>query len=102
MADTTSVIPTNAAAWEYLYDLVVARRVANGQLPIQFPHARRLTFLAVGVVKLCHDPKGDPVGIVVPTAEPGLVRESSSRFNLENLRHWYCKGGGTLSVTCEY
>lgn len=102
MADTTEGIPTNAGAWEYLYDLVVARRVAIAQIPVQFPHARRLTFLAVGVVKLCHDPKNNPVGIVVPTVEPGLVRESSSRLNLENLRHWYVRGGGTLAITQEY
>lgn len=103
MADTTDGIPTNAGAWEYLYDKIVARRVATGQLPLQFPHARRLSFLATGVVKLTKDPKGNPVGETIPESPSApRVKESGSMMNNESLRNYYVRGGGTLQVDCEY
>jgi hypothetical protein len=103
MSDTTDGIPTNAGAWEYLYDLIVARRAAVGQMPLQFPHARRVIMLAVGVVKLCRDPKDDPLGETVSTTVTApTIFESGSRLNNESLRTFYVRGGGTLQISCEY
>ncbi len=103
MADTTFAIPTNAGAWEYLFDLVVARRIATAQMPLQFPHARRLIFLATGVVKVCRDPKGNPDGETISTtATAPTIFESGTRLNNESLRNFYVKGGGTLQISCIY
>lgn len=104
MADTTKgiVIP---AGWTYLYDLVAAQRVANAQPPLQFPHARRLIFIAAAAatVFLCSDPKGNPAGIEVSADDINpTIFESGSRLNNESLRNFYAKGGGTLEVHCEY
>lgn len=104
MADTTKgiVIP---ADWTYLYDLVAAQRVTNGQSPLQFPHARRLIFIAAaaGSVFLCKDPKGNPAGEEVSADDiRPTIRESGTRLNNESLRTYYAKGGGTLELHCEY
>lgn len=104
MADTTSgiVIP---ADWTYLYDLVAAQRIADGQPPLQFPHARRYIFLAAaaGTVFLCKDPKGNPAGIEVSADDINpTIYESGSRLNNESLRNFYARGGGTLQIDCDY
>jgi hypothetical protein len=103
MAETTPGIPTSGAGWEYLYDLITARRTALNKPPLMFPFGRRNTFLAVGVVKLCKDPTDAPVGITVSTDPLNpTVFESGNRHNHESLRNWYVTGGGTLEVTSEY
>lgn len=102
MADTTDGIPTNAGAWEYLFDLVAARRIAAGQIPLQHPHARRIKMLATGVVKICKDPIGNPAGETIPTVAPALTYTSGTRLNNESLRTYYVRGGGTLQVEMDY
>lgn len=103
MSDSTNAVPTNGGAWENLYDLVVARRAAAGQTPLQFPFARRLILLATGVVKYCKDPVGAPVGITVSTtATLPTIFESGTRLDNESLRTYFVTGGGTLQVDQEY
>lgn len=97
MAETTDGIPTNAGAWEYLYDLIVARRIVAGQIPLPFPFGRRLKMLATGVVKICKNPIGNPVGETIPTTVP-VVFGSGSSLNNESLRTYYVRGGGTLQI----
>jgi len=104
MADTTKgiVIP---AGWTYLYDLVAAQRVTNVQPPLQFPHARRLIFLAgaAGTVFLCKDPKGNPAGMAISNdpANP-TIRQTGVTAANENLRSWYIKGVANVHIAQEY
>lgn len=102
MADTTKGIVA-PAGWTYLYDLVVAQRVTNGQAPLQFPHARRFIMLATaGNVFITRDPKGDPAGvqISVTATAPTIIGGTTNASN-ESLRNYYIKGGGTLQLDCD-
>lgn len=94
MADSTAGIPI-PADWTYLFDLVAARRVALGKPPLQFPHARRLIFVAsaAGAVFLTKDPTDNPPGIEVSADDINpTIFESGSRLNNESLRTYYAKG----------
>lgn len=104
MADTTKgiVVPAN---WTYLYDLITAQRIANGQPPIQFPFACRITFLAAaaGTVFICRDPTGNPAGQEVSADDINpTVFDAGHPIPSESLRTFYVKGGGTLQVDCDY
>lgn len=104
MADATAgiVVP---AGWTYLYDLVAARRVTTGQIPLKFPHARRYILLAsaAATVFLTKDPKGNPAGIEISADDLNPTKiEGQGIANIESLRNYYVKGGGTLYLECDY
>lgn len=106
MGGTNTTVAVNAANYTYLYDMIVAARLAAGQRPLEFPYSRRLLFYqdVGGTVSLTLEPIGNPDGILVSDdAENPTIRESQGCGNSqENLRGWYVKGVGELHIGQEY
>lgn len=111
MADVSvATIPAGAvdlAHAAYLYDLIIAGRVSDGQKPLEFPHARRLVLKApstnAGSVFLTKDPKSTAIGKKL-IADAVYEEASGGGTNNQSILGWYIYGnvGDKLEVTQEY
>jgi hypothetical protein len=111
MADTTMIaIPAGAvdlAHAAYLKDLIVAGRIADGQDPVHFPHARRLIFRApdtnANPVFITSDPKSTAKGDKV-LPDMSIEKVGGSGTNNQTILGWYVYGtvGEKLEVVEEY